>query len=139
MSYIIDSRILAESVPLFETKVGTVRLRNEARWPWCLVIPNTEKIEYHQLEPSHRHALMDLVSTVAAAIAACELVTKVNLASFGNMVSQQHWHVIGRWPTDPLWPESVIGAEVEPMPADLLKKRTEQIREFTESLNARGA
>lgn len=31
---------------------------------------------------------------------------KVNLASFGNQVPHLHWHLIGRWPSDPQFPGS---------------------------------
>ena len=32
---------------------------------------------------------------------------KINIASIGNMVPQLHVHVVGRFKTDPLWPESI--------------------------------
>jgi diadenosine tetraphosphate (Ap4A) HIT family hydrolase len=34
---------------------------------------------------------------------------KVNIAAIGNMVPQFHFHVIGRWKTDPYWPGVVWG------------------------------
>jgi len=37
---------------------------------------------------------------------------KVNIAAIGNMVSQFHFHVIGRWKTDPYWPGVVWGRSV---------------------------
>lgn len=38
---------------------------------------------------------------------------KVNIAAIGNMVPQFHFHVIGRWKTDPYWP-GVVWGRVEP-------------------------
>lgn len=32
---------------------------------------------------------------------------KINLASFGNQVPHLHWHIIGRWASDPQFPGSV--------------------------------
>jgi diadenosine tetraphosphate (Ap4A) HIT family hydrolase len=34
---------------------------------------------------------------------------KVNVAAIGNLVPQFHFHVIGRWRTDPYWPGVVWG------------------------------
>ena len=36
--------------------------------------------------------------------------SKINLASFGNMVPHVHWHVIPRWADDRHFPEPVWGA-----------------------------
>jgi len=37
---------------------------------------------------------------------------KVNIAAIGNVVPQFHFHVIGRWKTDPYWPGVVWGRSV---------------------------
>ena len=42
--------------------------------------------------------------------------TKVNIASFGNVVPHVHWHVIPRFEGDPHYPNPVWGARTEGQP-----------------------
>lgn len=130
MSFTLDPRLELGSLQILSTESATVRLRIETRWPWCLVIPRSEKTEFHQIERAQRDQLTDLVCAVADAITRFPAVTKVNIASFGNVVAQQHWHVIGRWPDDPAWPDSVIGASTEPMSFDALRQRAATIADL---------
>lgn len=127
MSFQLDPRLDAESVLLQRTEHGLILLRDEARWPWCVVVPQTAEAEFHALDADFAQRLMSEVRRVAAVVAAQPGVSKLNLASFGNVVAQQHWHIIGRWPGDPAWPGSVIGLPRQAMTGAALAERARQI------------
>ena len=64
---------------------------------------------------------MEAVARIEQALRATLAPTKVNLASFGNMVAHLHWHVIARFDWDSHFPQPVWGAAqriVEP-PAEV--------------------
>lgn len=128
MSFGLDPRLAAESVLLMRSANVHVLLRDESRWPWIVVVPHSDAVEFHDLEPPYAARLMDTVSLAAKTLSVQPGVDKINLASFGNVVSQQHWHVIGRSFEDSFWPGSVIGLERAPMTADQLQSRADQLR-----------
>ena len=128
MSFQLDPRLAAESVLLASTAQALVLLRDESRWPWLVVVPQTNAVEFHDLESQCALKLMETVAAVAATLRTQPGVQKINLASFGNVVPQQHWHVIGRFVDDPHWPESVIGLERVPMAAAQLQSRAKKLR-----------
>ncbi len=134
MSFALDPRLAAESVLLQRTEHGLILLRDEARWPWCVVVPQTTEVEFHALDVDFAQRLMAEVRRVAAVIAAQPGVSKLNLASFGNVVAQQHWHIIGRWPSDPAWPGSVIGLPRQAMTGVARDSRAASLRAALQSL-----
>ena len=129
MSFGLDPRLQDESVLVWRSERALVLLRDEVRWPWLLVVPQTEVMEFHDLDGAHAKTLIDTVRLVAHMLARQPGVSKINLASFGNVVAQQHWHVIGRSPADPLWPAPVIGQPRQSMGATALGSRAEQLRQ----------
>lgn len=62
------------------------------------------------LDPTERHALMDVVFAVERVIRTLFSPDKINLASFGNMTPHLHWHVIPRWLDDRHFPEPIWGS-----------------------------
>lgn len=76
---------------------------------FCRVIWKAHLREMTDLEPSERHALMEIIFTVERVIRELFAPHKINLASFGNMTPHLHWHVIPRWLDDPHFPEPIWG------------------------------
>jgi diadenosine tetraphosphate (Ap4A) HIT family hydrolase len=76
---------------------------------WFILVPETGAAEWHELSASLRDHLL-IASTALGTLLkndfACD---KVNIAAIGNLVPQFHFHVIGRWKTDPYWPGVVWG------------------------------
>jgi diadenosine tetraphosphate (Ap4A) HIT family hydrolase len=67
--------------------------------------------EFTDLSDAQAAALMATVRTVEKVLRA-ELAAagwpadKFNIASLGNMVAHQHWHVVARYKADAFWPGS---------------------------------
>ena len=79
---------------------------------WFILVPETGTIEWHELPAPLRDQLLTASSILGAMLKNDEGCDKVNIAAIGNMVPQFHFHVIGRWKTDPYWPGVVWGRSV---------------------------
>ncbi len=76
---------------------------------FCRVVWNDHVREMSDLDAAHRALLMQVVFAVETEVRRLFLPDKINLASFGNMVSHVHWHVIPRWRDDRHFPEPIWG------------------------------
>jgi diadenosine tetraphosphate (Ap4A) HIT family hydrolase len=128
MTIALDPRLATESIVIGEGPAGWLLLRDEARWPWCLWVPRTERIEFHDLDQAQQLRTMQVVASLASAISSLPGVSKINIASLGNVVAQQHWHVIGRIPDDPAGPAPTFGLPRQPYPPDQLAQMTQRMR-----------
>ena len=107
-TYVLDPRIDATTVPVADWPLTTLRLKDDARFHWLLLIPRRpEIVELTDL------AAADYDQLCAEILAATRLVQeiarpdKVNVATLGNVVPQLHVHVIARFTSDPAWPDPV--------------------------------
>ena len=110
-----DPAFDAGSVVVCDWTLCQVRLQDDARFPWLILIPRREGLhELEDLSPAERVMLMD--ETVRAGHIVRELgeaafrpVQKLNVAAIGNVTAQLHVHVVGRRHDDSLWPDPVWG------------------------------
>lgn len=106
----IDPRVEADSLPLADLELCTLRLMNDQRFPWLLMVPRRVWIvEVLDLEPPDQQRLWDEIRLVAGVLRAEFVPDKLNIAALGNQVAQLHVHVIGRFRSDPAWPGPVWG------------------------------
>ena len=89
-----------------------VRVHDEKYPAFCRVILNRHVTEMTQLSTDERYQLMDAVFVVERTMLDALNPRKINLASFGNMVSHLHWHVIPRFEDDPHFPNAVWGEQL---------------------------
>ena len=95
-----------------------VRLQNDARWPWLILIPRLPGLkEIEDLSAEDRARLIEesvlaggTVRTLGAARGFA--VDKLNLGALGNVTPQLHLHLVGRRAGDAAWPGPVWGAGV---------------------------
>lgn len=111
MSFEPDGRIAAASVFVTDLPLCQVRLQDDARWPWLVLLPRREGLrEIEELSAAERAALMDEVVRAGPAVRALQpAVEKLNVGALGNVVPQLHVHVVGRWARDLAWPRPVWG------------------------------
>ncbi|WP_439815330.1 HIT domain-containing protein [Zavarzinia sp. CC-PAN008] len=109
MTFVLDPRLAADSDLLATWDLCQVRLQDDARYPWLVLVPQREGLrEVHDLMHADRHRLAEEIARATAAVAALG-VHKVNVGALGNIVEQLHVHVVGRMPGDPAWPGPVWG------------------------------
>lgn len=92
-----------------------VRLQDDARWPWLVLIPRApDAREIEDLHPVNRARLVDEIVLAGDAVRAIGEalglpVEKLNVGALGNVTPQLHVHVVGRRSGDPAWPGPVWG------------------------------
>ena len=90
--------------------LSRVLLQDDCRFPWLILVPRVPSArEIYHLTMGQQHALMDEMSLVSKVLQDYVQADKINIAAFGNIVSQLHIHIIARFKMDEAWPHSVIG------------------------------
>lgn len=111
----IDPAFLAGSHALDELPLCHVRLQDDARWPWLILIPQVAGVrEIEDLTVAERRLLVEEVVAAGNAVRALGAalglpVEKLNVGALGNVTPQLHVHVVGRRAGDPAWPGPVWG------------------------------
>ena len=119
--FALDPRLAAETVPIKTLELSLACLRDDARAPWVILVPQRPGLmELHDLFPDERVALIDEIAAVSAAVADVTGALKINVGALGNVVRQLHVHVVARNEGDFAWPGPVwgVGARVAMAPAD---------------------
>ena len=110
-----DPAFKAGSMRAADWPLCQVRLQDDARFPWLILIPRIEgAVEVEDLTPDQRAQLIE--ETVRAGVLVRALgeasgrpVEKLNIGAIGNVTAQLHVHVVGRRRDDGLWPDPVWG------------------------------
>ena len=106
----LDPRLDAETHAVAALPSGTLRLVDDGRWFWAMIVPrDLAATELHHLAPSERAALMEDVACLSEAVETITRCASVNVAMLGNVVRQLHCHVVARHEGDPAWPGPVWG------------------------------
>ena len=109
-AFALDERLAADSVAVTDLSLCTVRLMDDARWPWLLLVPQRPGLrELIDLAGADRSLLCEEVDRAAHALHALFVPDKLNIAALGNVVEQLHVHVVARYREDAAWPLPVWG------------------------------
>jgi len=109
-SFLLDPQLEADTFPVGDLAVSTVRLMDDQRFPWLILVPRrTGLTELIDLEGEARATLTQEIDRAARALKALTGCDKLNVAALGNQVRQLHIHVIARFTTDAAWPRPVWG------------------------------
>jgi diadenosine tetraphosphate (Ap4A) HIT family hydrolase len=106
--FALDPRLAEGSRPLLDWPLSHLRLKDDARFPWILLIPRRPDIvELTDLAQPDYDQLAAEIRTATALVLTEARPDKVNVATIGNLVPQLHVHVIGRFRSDAGWPRPV--------------------------------
>jgi diadenosine tetraphosphate (Ap4A) HIT family hydrolase len=104
----LDPRLADGSVAVLDWTLSHVRLKDDARFPWLLLIPRRpEVVEITDLDEIDYQQLMLEVRLATRLLIDVTQPDKTNVATIGNLVPQLHVHVISRFRSDPGWPRPV--------------------------------
>lgn len=113
--FILDERIQSTSVILGDWPLSRVLLKNEAGYPWFLLVPRKQNVqELFQLNRDERALLMEEINQLSLLITDYYKPEKLNVATLGNIVSQLHVHIVVRTRSDELWPQGIWQASFKP-------------------------
>lgn len=128
--FVLDRRLESGSEHVMLLGLCEMRLMNDCRWPWLVLVPQRPGIEeIHEMAPLDQAMLTFETNIVADTLKKQTRCDKINVAALGNVVSQLHIHIVARNRDDPAWPGPVWGfGEAEPYPSSALADFIEKLR-----------
>ena len=129
MSFKIDKKFLKSSHHIIELKLCSIRLNDNTKFPWVILIPKRNNItDMTDLNSKDQILLMKEIVYVSKIMKKLFKTTNLNVEKIGNIVPQLHIHIIARRKTDSSWPLSVWVVKGKPYAAKVLKDILDKIR-----------
>ncbi len=131
MTFTLHPQLEADTVRVTELGLCSLLLMNDARFPWCILVPRIAGArEVHTLKSEEQATLWREVAHIAGTLEDAFDAQKMNIAALGNLVPQLHVHVIARHSADAAWPSPVWGnGAPAPYDEDSLAERLALLRE----------
>ena len=129
MSFKIDKKFLKSSHHIIELKLCSIRLNDNTKFPWVILIPKRNKVtDMTDLNSKDQILLMKEIVYVSKIMKKLFKTTNLNVEKIGNIVPQLHIHIIARRKIDSSWPLSVWVVKGKPYAAKVLKDILDKIR-----------
>ena len=104
----INNKFLKSSFHVADLKLCTIRLHDNSKFPWLILIPKRIKItDITELNSKDQILLMKEIIFVSKIMKKLFKTSKLNVEKIGNIVPQLHIHIIARTKKDSSWPLSV--------------------------------
>ena len=104
----VSKNFFKDSHPVIELKLCSVRLIDNSKFPWLILIPNRKNVtDIFQLNSKDQILLMKEIVYVSKTMKKIFKAFNLNVEKIGNIVSQLHIHIIARSKKDSSWPLSV--------------------------------
>ena len=104
----INKKFLKSSHHITDLKLCSIRLHNNSKFPWLILIPQRNKItDISDLNSKDQILLMKEIVYVSKIMKKLFKTSKLNVEKIGNIVPQLHIHIIARSKKDSSWPLSV--------------------------------
>ena len=131
MPFDLDPRLAADSVAVAQLDLCQLRLIDDARYAWLLLVPQRlHMVEIDDLPTSDQHQLWAEVQRASRALRAVAPCDKLNIGALGNIVRQLHVHLVARCEGDVAWPGPVWGhGHAQPYEANALQARVDELRQ----------
>ncbi|PPT98212.1 HIT family protein [Xanthomonas arboricola] len=106
-----DARLAADSVFVADGPLSQVRLMDDSRFPWLVLVPRVADVsEWIDLDGGQQRLLLAEINQLSQLLRLEPGVAKLNIGALGNIVRQLHVHLVGRHPGDAAWPGPVWGS-----------------------------
>jgi diadenosine tetraphosphate (Ap4A) HIT family hydrolase len=129
MPFKIDNKFLKTSHHITELKLCSIRLQDNSKFPWIILIPKINQIyDITDLNSKDQILLMKEIVYVSKIMKKLFKTSKLNVEKIGNIVPQLHIHIIARSKRDSSWPLSVWVVKGKPYTAKVLKNVVDKIR-----------
>jgi diadenosine tetraphosphate (Ap4A) HIT family hydrolase len=129
--FTLDPRLDADSVFIADGPLSQIRLMNDMRFPWLLLVPRIADVnEWIDLDGAQQRLLLAEMNRLSQLLRDEPGVQKINIGALGNVVRQLHLHLVGRHDQDSAWPGPVWGAgHLRPYLSQRLAARIEYWRQ----------
>ena len=129
MSFKLDRKFLKSSHHITDLKLCTIRLNDNSKFPWLILIPKRNKInDMSDLKSKDQILLMKEIVYVSKIMKKLFKTSKLNVEKIGNIVPQLHIHIIARSKKDSSWPLSVWVVKGRNYKKTALKLMVDKIR-----------
>ena len=119
----LNKNFLKESHFIIELNLCSVRLIDNSRFPWVILIPKKKNItDITELNLKDQILLMKEIVFCSKLMKKIFKTKKLNVEKIGNIVPQLHIHIIARSTKDSTWPLSVWVTKGKPYLKEPLKK-----------------
>ena len=119
----VNKSFLKNSHFIIDLKLCSVRLIDNCRFPWIILIPNRKNItDITELKSIDQTLLMKEIVHCSKLMKKTFKTSRLNIEKIGNVVPQLHIHIIARFKTDSSWPLSVWVVKSKLYSKSLLKK-----------------
>jgi len=108
MTFKINSKFLKSSYFITELSLCTIRLHDNSKFPWLILIPKRKnKNDISELNSKDQLLLIKEIVFVSNCMKKLFKSSKLNVEKIGNIVPQLHIHIISRSKKDETWSLSV--------------------------------
>ena len=130
MIFKIDQKFLKSSYHVTELKLCLLRLNDNSKFPWIILIPKRKNItDMSDLNSKDQILLMKEIVYVSKIMKKIFKTSKINIEKIGNLVPQLHIHIIARSKKDSSWPLSVWVVKGKKYSKSALIKILEKVKE----------
>ena len=129
MSFKLHKKFLKSSHHITDLQLCNIRLNDNSKFPWLILIPKRNKItDISDLNSKDQILLMKEIVYVSKIMKKLFKTSKLNVEKVGNIVPQLHIHIIARYKKDNSWPLSVWVVKGKLYSAKALKEVVNKIR-----------
>ena len=125
----INNKFLKSSYHIIDLKLCTVRLNDNSKFPWIILIPKRKNInDINELKFKDQLLLMKEIVYSNKVLKKLFRASNLNVEKIGNLVPQLHIHIIARYKNDSSWTLSVWAVNSKPYSKKSLKEVVNKIR-----------
>ena len=119
----VSKSFLKDSHLITDLKLCSIRLIDNVKFPWIILIPKRKNInDISELNSKDQMLLMKEIVHCSKLMKKIFKTKKLNVEKIGNIVPQLHIHIIARFTKDSTWPLSVWAVKGKPYLKEPLKK-----------------
>ena len=126
-----SKNFLKDSHFITNLKLCSIRLIDNAKFPWIILIPKRKNItDFTELKFKDQILMMKEIVHCSKLMKKIFKTKKLNVEKIGNIVPQLHVHIIARSTKDSSWPLSVWVVKGKPYSKILLDKNIAKIKKL---------
>jgi diadenosine tetraphosphate (Ap4A) HIT family hydrolase len=127
----VNKNFLNKSYYITDLKLCSVRLIDNSKFPWIIIIPKRKKIkDITELNIKDQILLMREIVFCSKIMKKVFKTSKLNIEKIGNIVPQLHIHIIARFKSDSSWPLSVWVTKEKFYKKELLSKTILRLKKY---------
>ncbi len=127
----VNKYFLKNSHLIAELKLCSIRLIDNAKFPWIILVPKRKNItDISELNSKDQMLLMKEIVHCSKLMKKIFKTKKLNVEKIGNIVPQLHIHIISRFTKDSTWPLSVWVVKKKPYSKVILLKTINKFKKY---------